>query len=484
MQIAQEFPSESGLFGRPAARRVVAQFVGHRGLLIVLALGLVVRLILLAASAGMPLNIIDEQHYTLIASNIVHGDGFAFAPGRPTSMRPPLYPAFIAGIWTMTGTESLQAVRAAQIILSLLTTVGIYLLALRLFSRRVALGSAAIVCFYPSLLFSGLLLLTETIFTFLVVAFALQYALFLRRPGPITSLGAGAVLGLAALARSVLWPFPVLLAPLMLLSVPGRWPRRIALAGCAVLGFALVLAPWVMRNTTLQRTLTIVDTMGGMNLMMGNYAHTPEDRMWDAISIQGEKSWAANLGRTHPEAEGWTDGQKEKWAQREAVAYMLANPGTTARRMVLKFADFWGLERELIAGLQQGLYQPPRWAVPLIILAVIAAYPLVALGAGIGVVAGAPQDWRMHALLMMLVLIVTAVHTVVFGHSRYHLPLVPFLSMYAANMYLRSSWRPVLARPWVAAGSLAACGVLLAVWSHEVLFRDAERIQALLRNLA
>src|SRR5262249_19562038 len=154
---------------------------------------------------------------------------------------------------------------------------------------------------------------------------------------------------------------------------------------CLVCGYLVVIAPWAVRNTLLQRTLTVVDTMGGMNLRMGNYEHTPEDRMWDAVSISGEKSWSYELGATHPEARHWTEGQKAAWAQRQAFAYMAAHPVITLRRSILKLADFWGLDRELVAGFQQKLYRPAPWFTWLATIATLLAYPLVAVTAVVGV---------------------------------------------------------------------------------------------------
>lgn len=207
--------------------------------------------------------------------------------------------------------------------------------------------------------------------------------------------------------------------------------------------------------------------------------------MWDAVSLTGgDKSWSSNLGRIHPESASWTDGQKEKWAQREALAYMLANPLTTIRRSALKFADFWGLEREMLAGLQQGLYRPPVWLMWVVAVGVVVAYPVVALSAVIGAAARPPSNAATHVLLAAIVLFVTAIHSIVFGHSRYHLPLVAFLAIYAAAAWTTRSWHMDGAGRGRHAVAMLACAVLIAVWSYEVLFRDAERVRALLSLLA
>jgi len=483
MHIAQVDPTRVSNPTASRARPIWVLVREHRALAAVLVAGLLVRLLLLVASSLMQVQIGDERQYVQLAANLFQGHGFVFEPGRPTSMRPPLYPLFIAGVWSLTGHESLPAIRAVQVLLALLTTLAVYVLALRLFDRRTALIAAAITCFYPSFLFSGLLLLTEVLFTMLLVVFVLQYDILVQRPRFAVALSTGATLGLAALTRSVLWPFPIVLVPLVAMSVRGTVRRRITMAACCLAGYVAIVGPWAVRNTTLQHTLTIVDNMGGMNLMMGNYEYTPEDRMWDAVSLTGEKNWSHSLGITHPEAATWTDGQKEKWAQREAIGFMLANPATTFRRSVLKFADFWGLEREMVAGFQQGLYDPPAWFMWMATLAVLISYPVVILGSAIGVFCVTPSDRRTHVLLIAIILFITAVHSIVFGHSRYHLPLVPFLATYAAAALAHRGWRVPARDRMRAIAAVAVCAVLVSAWAHEIFFRDAEHVRAFLRLL-
>ena len=180
----------------------------------------------------------------------------------------------------------------------------------------------------------------------------------------------GLALGLAALTRSVLWPLPVVLCPLLAVLIQAPLARRLALPALVLVGYVVVVAPWAVRNTRLQEVLTVVDTMGGINLRMGNYGYTPDDRMWDAVSIGGEKSWVRGFATDRPDQKP-TEGRKDKWAQRKALAYMRAHPMITARRSLIKFADFWGLDREFIAGVQTGLFSPPTWLAAPAALAIV-----------------------------------------------------------------------------------------------------------------
>ena len=75
----------------------------HRALIGVLAAGLVVRVIFLAETANTELQIVDEKHYYQLASSLFSGLGFAWGPDKLTSIRPPLYPGFLALVWTVFG---------------------------------------------------------------------------------------------------------------------------------------------------------------------------------------------------------------------------------------------------------------------------------------------------------------------------------------------------------------------------------------------
>jgi len=248
-------------------------------------------------------------------------------------------------------------------------------------------------------------------------------------------------------------------------------------------GYALVVAPWAVRNTRLQHVPTVVDTMGGMNLRMGNYEYTPEDRMWDAVSLRGEKNWVYALTQEPPGPAPpggvFTEGMKDKWAQRKAIEYMRAHPATTLHRALIKFADFWGLERSFIAGVQQGLYSPPTWFTALTFLLMTLIYPAVAVLGAAGMWLARP-DWRVHLVMLLPVVLVTGIHSVVFGHSRYHLPLLPVLAIYASALWL-SGLREVLRVPgWARIGATASVLVLVTIWGRQVLIVDAQRLHLII----
>lgn len=437
-------------------------------LAVALLAGVVIRLAVLNSTGTLqPVND-DERHYAQLAENLAAGNGFALAANLPTSMRPPVYPAFVAAIWSVAGVGNKQAVRAVQLVLALLSSWLVYLIGVRAFNKEVAAYAAAALWLYPTLLFFNFLLLTETLFTLLLLAFVLSTIIVVEKPTAWAGIWCGVALGLAALTRSVLWPAPAVLCPLLAVMLRREPRARFLIPIAVLLGYAATVGPWAVRNTRLQHTFTAVDVLGAYNLRMGNYEYTPDDRMWDALTLEGEKNWSYGLSVERP-GETFTDGQKAQWAQRKALEYMIAHPLETARRDLIKFADFWGLEREFIAGVERQLYAPPKWIVLLGTVAIGASYVLLIVTAAAGVWLAAPGA-RTHILLLLPVILMTTAHTITFGHSRYHLPLVPILALYGASL---------LSRTWDAhqpfsrlkvLGAATTIAIFVIVWLRQLVW--------------
>jgi 4-amino-4-deoxy-L-arabinose transferase-like glycosyltransferase len=394
-------------------------------------------------------------------------------------MRPPLYPAFLASIWWWTGTSEYQIVRLLQIIIAAASTWLLYRLGSVLYRPTVGAIAAVGYWLYPSFIATNHLILTETLFTTLLLGFILLTVETARSGRVSIAFASGATLALTALTRSILWPLPVVLTPVLLLVVPGR-RRAAVVTACMWLGYLAVIAPWAARNTNLQGKFTVVDTMGGINLRIGNYEHTPDERMWAAVGLEGEKNWSHALRQEFP-GQRFTEGEKSQWAQAEALRHMAAHPVQTLRRSAIRFADFWGLEREFVAGIRWGYYAPPDWFAALAAVAITVSYVVVAVLGAAGVFLARP-DWRAHLIVLLPALAIMGGHMLVFAHSRYHLPVVPLLILYGTALVMGTpkasfSWR----RP-AAAGAALAVLLLLAVWIRQVMFVDAGLILQMLRG--
>jgi len=320
------------------------------------------------------------------------------------------------------------------------------------------------------------LLLTETLFTFWLVLACLAVVRFLNRNTLAYLAAAGVIIGLAALTRSILWLFPPVLALFILALWKQDFKRRLAAVGLLVCTFALTVAPWAVRNTRLQKTLVTIDVMGGRNFMMGNYEHTPMWRAWDAISMDGEKAWHHVLYAGRTDAGKMTQGQIDKAALAHGLRFVLDNPWLTLRRDVVKFFCFWQLERSFVAGMGEGFFgNPPIAAIVVLTAIIFGAYAAAMLTGIFGALMVPPRSLPVYLFLLLMIVYICGLHSLVFAHSRYHLPLMPLVLVFsaAAVVNFRDIWQRRSTWPFRAAVGLG--GLLACSWAWRIAVVDFQR---------
>ncbi len=450
----------------------------------ILLIAVVLRLGVWFWLGSLPIEIHDEKDYHALAVSLAERGEFGFREGTPSSIRPPLYPFFVAAIYRTCGVGNFAAVRLVQAVISLGGVLLVYHLGTIIWNRRVGLTAAAISAVYPALLGANHLLLTEVIFTFLLLASVWAIVRGLQTERLVYWITAGGLIGLAALTRSILWLFPLTVGVFLLCAYPVAWWRRLLAVVCLAASTAVVLAPWAIRNTRLQETFTTVDVMSGRNLMMGNYEYTPLYRAWDAISVSGEENWLHVLRQSHPEVSESTQGQIDKLALRYALDYMAEHPGLTLLRSTIKFFNFWQLERELVAGAGAGFFgDVSRWELLIWTAVIFGTYAMVFLTGMFGMWLAGPVNGRIHALLILTMAHLCGLHTLTFGHSRYHLPLIPILMLFAAAAITQapSLWARRKEWPFMAASGL--CGIFILSWIWEIVMVDFQRFRDAVQGL-
>ena len=265
---------------------------------------------------------------------------------------------------------------------------------------------------------------------------------------------------------SVADPFPAgrLEGWLAIESVPGL---------VLVATFAGTIAPWAYRNTKIQKTFTLIDVMGGRNVMMGNYQYTPLERSWATVDlVKGNQTWISVLHQEHGFS-GLTQGQIDKLAMRHGIHFMIAHPGLTLQHSVVRFFNFWQLDRTLVAGLHEGYWIEMSKPVLMIVSLFIVGYYAMLMVCGIaGVVFARPRDGVIHWLFLFSIVFPCLVHSAIFAHSRYHLPVMPLVAVYSA--YALVSYRQIWSRSTRARMLLAVvlCAVLTMGWIREIVMVD------------
>jgi len=256
-------------------------------LAIVVALALVANFAYLVSSSGdffYP----DSATYLGPARNLLHGLGFASAPGRPETFRTPGYPLFLVPFQAVT--SSAVPVLVAQHLLDSLMAAGIYLFCRRRFgSRGVGLLAGVIFALDPLSIHYANKVLSETLFTALLLLLLLWIDRIGSHPASWWQYaGAGALCGALILTRPVAILYFVLLGGWLLWLKWNADERPRAVRGVAL--FLLIAAAfplgWALRNR-LESGVFTVASVAGTNLLLyraaGSLAILDDYRFKDAL---------------------------------------------------------------------------------------------------------------------------------------------------------------------------------------------------------
>jgi hypothetical protein len=455
-----------GRLGR-GVRRVDAVLV------LLLAISLLIKLALAVQLDDVPLRK-DERAYVNLAQSLIatgHYPRLFLAPG---------YPFFVATLLEATG--SLEPVRVTQVLLGTLTALLVYLVASPYLGIRAARWAAAIVAFDPVLGAFGLMIWTETLFLFLLWA---ALWVLLGRFALDSSwrwLGAGVLLGAAALVRPlILGITPFLVVWLLWRTWRARrnlpaldgWPRpwRAPIRACALLavGALVTILPWTARNYRETGAFIFIDTNSAYSSLIG----TEPAAMFLDKDDTWSRSWAWIGGEEFKVVLLEAPGSVQRLAFVTGIRNVREDPVRYLAACFFEGTHLWTLDNYALRHLRNGWYggEIPRGFGRTLLVASVGIGVLV-LGAGLLGLLCVPSS-PLRAILVIVVGYSALVHTVLFSLSRYQVPMRPFLAVGAAWLLAatpacrRALWSDAGPTPrgWVALLFLA---LLLVAWGRDL----------------
>ena len=345
----------------------------------------------------------DAMVFHQVAQHLADGEGYrqAFRAG-PTAEHPPAWETLLAAV-DLVGATGYLSHRLVGALIGTVTVLLIGLLARAVATPGTGLVAAGLAAVYPLLWTADVSLMSETLYgAFLVGALLAAHH---RRPVAL-----GALLALAALTRGEA------LALLVLLVVPLFWRewRRMALAFGV---FAVVLAPWTIRNlATFEEPVLISSNANG--IWVG--ANCPETYRGDLIGYWRFQCYT-------PERPGEDESQFFARQRDEGLAYLRDHAGRLPVVVVARLArlaDVWNVDQAVFINAQEGrLPRPTRWGIWM-------AWPLMLLA-----VAGAVVQRRRRGPLLVLlapVAMVVLVAAATYGTTRFRFAAEPSLCVLAA----------------------------------------------------
>ena len=362
------------------------------------AAGLVLRLLYLFYM-GDALVFPDEHRFWSVTQSLAERWSFEWEGSLAHDM--PLTALMLALFTKATGT----GIIGAKILITLLSSCTIFIvgrIALHFHDTKLTAWIAGLAAaIYPFFVFYSTLILSETLFLFLVSLFFL----LLLRSGDRAFAVAGLVAGLAHLTRPTLSLF---------LPVAFVWARvRSGVAWkhllLAAFLFLLVILPWGIRN---------IGALGGFHLGTANSGHV----LWEGNNPYNRTGGVAggDLRYLEEMPENLGELEKDEWQRKRAIEFIRSDPAWFARLAMKKFARFWNVWPNA-PGFDSGMY---RW----VAFASFAPVFLLSLASIIVL----REKWRDTIIIWLFVCHYTALHMVTIGSLRYRLPLEPLLVALAA----------------------------------------------------
>jgi 4-amino-4-deoxy-L-arabinose transferase-like glycosyltransferase len=314
--------------------RLPRSFGGRLALIV--AAALTVRVAYTLAIARSTPGIGDFFYYHWIANLIADGRGYIdpfdeLLRGQVNASagHPPLWPALLSLVSELGG-RSLEAHRLTGCVLGAGTVVLVGLLGRRIGGVRVGLVAAGVAAGYPILIGADGSLLAESLYGLLIAGALLAAYRLHDKPSMGAAALLGALIALAALARSEG------LALLLLLAVPLAWrtrgsgARRLALVAAPFAAAALVLAPWTVRNLSAFDRFVLISVNDSTVLAGANCDdtyHGADTGNWrvDCVSPKTERNEAV---------------QAERW-RREGLDYAREHAGRLPVVISLRVLRTW-----------------------------------------------------------------------------------------------------------------------------------------------
>jgi len=374
----------------------------------------------------------DAAEYDAVAWSLAKGAGFSFtgagAPS-PAAFVPPVVPWLTSLVYRAFGHQFFGAI-LLQCAIGALIPLLLAGFAASIFGGRASRGAGWLAALNPLLVFFSGYLLTETTFTALLLLALTASAAWVKTPRPGRALGVGLTWGFASLARPTALLLPAVIAawawvPLGL-TVPGR--ERIRHMALLLLGLALVVAPWTLRNALVLHAFVPVTTGGGRALLDSNNEVVWNDpvRRGGAISTTHVEPYAS-------ETRGLSEPEADVIARRRAVGFLVAHVGQWPAMAGAKLARFWRVTAEGGGtGAWQAAGSPLERALavvdPLLVWSLI-TWPFAAWG--LGQTLRGPRRFY-QGLGFLVVLYFTALAVVFWGALRMRVPVEPMILLFAA----------------------------------------------------
>lgn len=417
--------------------------------IILLALALRICLFIIALLHPERMMATDSGGYLDPARSLLDSGYYSY----PSAIRMPLYPVFIAVVFKIFP-EQLIFIVLVQVILGLCTVYITYRTGLLLgISHTASILSALILSLSLESLISPFFILTETLFTFLLVLTTWVFILFIKNGRLIWLVSASLLTGVVTLCRPIALAFAAVGVVILLMNnhqiLMNRFVHAIVYIGLLIV---LFLVPWTLRNEQVVGVCTLTTEsdlywLWGAATLDADARHIPVDQAYmeldqatkNTLTVQGLAPTEANLSRVIKDT-----AQKKVFAHlgrfiiltlRYDVRSLLPGVGFTVNYLGLSKGNTGGIELIQSQGIE-GVFSHYFNGQPLSIFIFVPFIMLLAV-TFLGALMGIWDLVKKHDWLALVLIIVTASYFLLLpgysANSRYRVPAMPYIALLAGT---------------------------------------------------
>lgn len=382
-------------------------------LMAIFLLALIARLVFALQSNNIPSS--DAYVYDTLGVSLAEGRGYIDNNGSAHSFYPPAYPVFLSLIYKIFG-HSYIYVRIIQSMLGAFSCVLIYLIGKRIYSAFSGVLAGFISAMYLPFIKSAGLLLTESVFTFILLAATFYLVKIQREKDRFRSYAVcGLLLGISALTKTMMLFFPLFIVPVFF-KKDGYLPvfKKHFLI---LLFFGFSLLPWVIRNYHIYHKVMPTTTAAGLGLYS---SYRPANGVFGTLASPDDPVMIEAAQFSSPVL-------RSDFLIKKTKDFIIANPGKVFMLEFKKILYLWlPFDWEIVGG---------RWFN--LIYAVM--LPFFALGLFFSL------KKFMDFYPILLPIIYFQIMTLIFyGSPRFRLPIEPYifiLAIIGIIEFRKSIWR-------------------------------------------
>lgn len=376
--------------------------------------------------------IVDSKTYVDRSMEIARGDWL----GEEPFWQPPVYPYLLAVIHRAFG-ENFYVIRLLQSVIASFSCVLVYLIGRRIFGRSVGLIAALMVSGYGVLIYFDGEFLPTSLAVLLNLVSMLMLLRAVESPGVRRWLLSGIVLGLSAITvANVLVFVPFTIAWIWIVfrnsgersqgSAVTDGVKRTTWVISFCLGVFMIISVVTVRNYVVGEDLVFISYNAGLNFYIGN--NPDYDR---TVGIRPGRDWVELTGM--PSDEGIEKPSlTSRFFLSKAWTFIRESPADYVRLLLKKLYLFWNGDE---IKRNQDIYFSRSYSSLLSVLLWKKgiAFPFGLLGplALTGILL-CLKRWREVFLPLTFVLSYTTSVVLFFICSRYRVPVLPFLALFAA----------------------------------------------------